>query len=125
MIYSEKVRAMDDKQKLRYFIEQLVGEDTTDNSRADALAQIQNILKGCPLESITERFGIETEFDFKKSPATMTLRIPGTDKEITCDLAVPDRDQFFDAHPEANARPIKSFLDDDEKKDVQEMVDSK
>jgi len=124
MVIPEKVRAMSDVEKLHYFFERMVGEES-DLIREDLLAEINKLLKGCPLDQVAERFNVKTEFDFKSTPATMTITLPEGKGAVTFDLTVPDRDQFFDAHPEAKARPTQSFLNEDEQKEVKDLVGEK
>ena len=131
MIYTEKIRNMNDVERFHYFLKRFVDETTSDNTRQEIIEKISELLKGVKIEEISAKFNVETTItkpeiiqdpkDANKQvfePAKVIIKVPESDKVFVMDITDMTRKQFRDPVPEAGKRPIKSFLTEEEKKEL-------
>jgi len=124
MIISEKVRAMSKAEKFHHFLKVLVDAESTDNARADALEYISKLMKGCPWTDIEKEFDVKVAYNTTVTPATITIKTDDIPEGITMDLVATDRDQFANATTQTAAAP-RSMLDEEEKREINNLVNSK
>lgn len=110
MIVNSKVRNMDKKEKMKYLLEKLV-DTNSKKTQSEVITQIGELAKDVKVNDFLGEFGLEGELDLKKN--TITIKMENKE-DLVISLNYPDRKEFVDPQPEAEKRPIKSFLTQDE-----------
>ena len=123
MIISDRIRAMSDGQRIRFYLAQVLSDGITNTRRRELLDEVSKVLKGRKLTdqipdlNLDISFPIRTHPDMPVQPPIVTFEWDG--KTYTgMELAILDRKDFLGANPEPSARPIQSFLTDAEKEEL-------
>ena len=107
MIVNDKTRNMNKKEKMSYLLNKLV-DTSSKKTQNEVITQIGELAKDVKVNDFLGEFGLEGTLDLDK--CTISIKLENHEDPLVITLNDPDRKQFKDAQPEAEKRPIKSFL---------------
>lgn len=123
MIISDRIRAMSDGQRIRFYLAQVLSDGITNSRRHELLDEVNKVLKGRKLTDPIPDLNLDISYPVRTNPndpvrpPVVTFEWDG--KTYTnMELAILDRKDFIGANPEPTARPIQSFLTDAEKEEL-------
>ena len=110
---SDRIRNMTDAQKMKYFLTKLANPGIPQSQKEDIIISVSELAKDVSLDEFLSKFELKGTFDKEHTPITLTVEL---DAGLTFTMVISDleRKDFKDAKPEAQKRPIKSFLTQEE-----------
>ena len=110
---SDRIRNMNDAQKMKYFLTKLANPAIPKSQKDDIILSVSKLAKDVTLDKFLDKFELKGTFNREHTPFTLTVDLePGV--SITMEINDLERKDFKDAKPEAQTRPIQSFLTQEE-----------